>query len=126
MICSHLVNLSTLFGAILSWGILWPVISKQKGNWYPANVPESSMTSLLGYKVCLIIFTAHSNQTCSKYLQTTFMFVQSFLCVALIMGDGLYHFIKVTVITVNNIKKGTVQCALRKPNIPTFHCKNPI
>ncbi|KAG2660227.1 metal-nicotianamine transporter YSL2-like [Panicum virgatum] len=77
MICSHLVNLSTLFGAILSWGILWPLISKQKGNWYPANVPESSMTSLFGYK--------------------------SFLCIALIMGDGLYHFIKVMVITVNSL-----------------------
>ncbi|CAN6232672.1 unnamed protein product [Urochloa humidicola] len=79
MICSHLVNLSTLFGAILSWGILWPLISKQKGNWYPANVPESSMTSLFGYK--------------------------SFLCIALIMGDGLYHFIKVMVITVNSLHK---------------------
>ncbi|KAK3158603.1 hypothetical protein QOZ80_2AG0139260 [Eleusine coracana subsp. coracana] len=77
MICSHLVNFSTLFGAILSWGILWPLISKQKGNWYPANIPESSMTSLFGYK--------------------------SFLCVALIMGDGLYHFIKVTAITVKSL-----------------------
>ncbi|XP_062222603.1 metal-nicotianamine transporter YSL2-like isoform X2 [Phragmites australis] len=77
MICSHLVNLSTLFGAILSWGILWPLIIKQKGNWYPANIPESSMTSLFGYK--------------------------SFLCVALIMGDGLYHFIEVTVITVKSL-----------------------
>ncbi|CAL4886384.1 unnamed protein product [Urochloa decumbens] len=79
MICSHLVNLPSLFGAILSWGILWPLISKQKGNWYPANVPESSMTSLFGYK--------------------------SFLCIALIMGDGLYHFIKVMVITVNSLHK---------------------
>jgi hypothetical protein len=51
MICSHLVNLSALFGAILSWGIMWPLISIQKGKWYPGNVPESSMTSLFGYKV---------------------------------------------------------------------------
>ena len=51
--------------------------------------------------------------------------VQSFLCIALIMGDGLYHFIKVMVITVNSLherpwnghtKKG--KCALRKPSIP--------
>ncbi|XP_024317716.1 metal-nicotianamine transporter YSL2 isoform X2 [Brachypodium distachyon] len=77
MICSHLVNLSTLFGAILSWGIMWPLISKQKGIWYPANVPETSMTSLFGYK--------------------------SFMCVALIMGDGLYHFIKVTGITAKSL-----------------------
>ena len=53
MICSHLVNISTLLGAILSWGMLWPLISKQKGEWYPANVPESSMKSLYGYKVSL-------------------------------------------------------------------------
>ncbi|KAF7090236.1 hypothetical protein CFC21_093018 [Triticum aestivum] len=77
MICSHLVNLSTLFGAVLSWGIMWPLISKQKGIWYPANVPESSMTSLFGYK--------------------------SFMCVALIMGDGLYHFIKLTGITAKSL-----------------------
>lgn len=50
MICSHLVNISTLLGAILSWGILWPLISKQKGEWYPANIPLSSMKSLYGYK----------------------------------------------------------------------------
>nr|BAD72770.1 YS1-like metal-nicotianamine transporter [Oryza sativa Japonica Group]BAD90812.1 metal-nicotianamine transporter [Oryza sativa Japonica Group] len=77
MICSHLVNLSALFGAILSWGIMWPLISIQKGKWYPGNVPESSMTSLFGYK--------------------------SFMCVALIMGDGLYHFIKVTGITAKSL-----------------------
>jgi uncharacterized oligopeptide transporter (OPT) family protein len=51
MICSHLVNLSTLLGAVISWGIMWPLISKHKGDWYPANIPESSMTSLYGYKV---------------------------------------------------------------------------
>ncbi|RLN08322.1 hypothetical protein C2845_PM11G10960 [Panicum miliaceum] len=77
MICSHLVNISTLLGAILSWGILWPLISKQKGEWYPANVPESSMKSLYGYK--------------------------AFLCIALIMGDGLYHFFKVLGVTVRSL-----------------------
>jgi uncharacterized oligopeptide transporter (OPT) family protein len=51
MIVSHLVNISTLLGAILSWGLLWPFISKQKGDWYPANIPESNMKSLYGYKV---------------------------------------------------------------------------
>ncbi|XP_040376568.1 iron-phytosiderophore transporter YSL15 [Oryza brachyantha] len=77
MICSHLVNLSTLVGAIISWGIMWPLISKHKGDWYPANIPESRMTSLYGYK--------------------------SFLCIALIMGDGLYHFVKVTGITAKSL-----------------------
>ncbi|KAK3151739.1 hypothetical protein QOZ80_3AG0249880 [Eleusine coracana subsp. coracana] len=74
MICSHLVNFSTLLGAILSSGILWPLILKRKGDWYPANIPESSMTSLYGYK--------------------------SFLCIALIMGDGVYHFVKVIGVTI--------------------------
>ena len=46
------LTISTLLGAILSWGILWPLISKRKGDWYPADVPESSMSSLYGYKVC--------------------------------------------------------------------------
>jgi hypothetical protein len=52
MICSHLVNLSLLFGAILSWGIMWPLMSKQEGNWYPEKASASSMTGLYGYKVC--------------------------------------------------------------------------
>ncbi|XP_021314607.1 iron-phytosiderophore transporter yellow stripe 1 isoform X2 [Sorghum bicolor] len=77
MICSHLVNISTLLGAILSWGILWPLISKQKGEWYPANIPESSLKSLYGYK--------------------------AFLCIALIIGDGMYHFFKVFGVTVKGL-----------------------
>ncbi|GJN40795.1 hypothetical protein PR202_gn00097 [Eleusine coracana subsp. coracana] len=77
MICSHLVNFSTLLGATLSSGILWPLILKRKGDWYPANIPESSMTSLYGYK--------------------------SFLCIALIMGDGVYHFVKVIGVTIMSL-----------------------
>jgi hypothetical protein len=50
MICSHLVNLSLLFGAILSWGVMWPLIRKQKGNWY-TNASQSSMSGIYGYKV---------------------------------------------------------------------------
>lgn len=73
MICPHIVNISTLLGAIISWGIMWPLISKNKGDWYPAKVPESSMKSLYGYK--------------------------AFICIALIMGDGMYHFIKIVGIT---------------------------
>lgn len=53
MICPHIVNVSTLLGAILSYGILYPLISKNKGDWYPATVKESSMKSLYGYKVLI-------------------------------------------------------------------------
>lgn len=77
MICSHLVNLSLLLGAILSWGVMWPLLSELKGNWFPANLPESSMRSLQGYKV--------------------------FISIALLLGDGLYNFIKVLAVTAKNM-----------------------
>ncbi|XP_047046461.1 probable metal-nicotianamine transporter YSL16 isoform X6 [Lolium rigidum] len=51
MICSHLVNLSLLFGAVLSYGVMWPLMKKQEGNWYSAKASASSMTGLYGYKV---------------------------------------------------------------------------
>ena len=51
MICSHLVNLSLLLGAVLSWGIMWPLIRGLQGEWFPESLPESSMKSLNGYKV---------------------------------------------------------------------------
>ncbi|CAI8584316.1 unnamed protein product [Vicia faba] len=84
MICSHLVNLSLLFGAVVSWGIMWPLIRVLKGNWFPESLPESSMKSLNGYKI--------------------------FISIALILGDGLYNFIKVIYFSALNfqacVKKG--------------------
>ncbi|KMT15935.1 hypothetical protein BVRB_3g051190 isoform A [Beta vulgaris subsp. vulgaris] len=77
MICSHLVNLSLLFGAILSWGVMWPLIGNLKGKWFPSSLPESSMKSLNGYKV--------------------------FISIALILGDGLYNFLKILLFTIRNI-----------------------
>ncbi|KAK4273856.1 hypothetical protein QN277_017170 [Acacia crassicarpa] len=77
MICSHLVNLSLLLGAVLSWGIMWPLIKGLKGEWFPQNLSESSMKSLNGYKV--------------------------FISIALILGDGLYNFFKITYFTAANI-----------------------
>ncbi|KAF3954772.1 hypothetical protein CMV_019932 [Castanea mollissima] len=77
MICSHLVNLSLLFGAVLSWGIMWPLIRGLKGEWFPETISESSMKSLSGYKV--------------------------FISIALILGDGLYNFLKILYLTSRNI-----------------------
>ncbi|CAA6663332.1 unnamed protein product [Spirodela intermedia] len=51
MLVSHLVNLSLLLGAVLSWGIMWPFIRNLKGEWYPAKLSEGSMKSLTGYKI---------------------------------------------------------------------------
>lgn len=77
MLVSHLVNLSLLLGAVLSYGVMWPLIGQLKGDWFPASLEETSMKSLYGYKV--------------------------FLAVALILGDGLYTFVKVMVCTIINV-----------------------
>lgn len=77
MLVSHLVNFSLLLGAVLSYGVMWPLIGQLKGDWFPASLEETSMKSLYGYKV--------------------------FLAVALILGDGLYNFVKVMVCTIMNV-----------------------
>ncbi|CAN1250999.1 Metal-nicotianamine transporter YSL3 [Linum perenne] len=97
MICSHLVNLSLLLGAVLSWGVMWPLIGHRKGDWFSSSLKESSMKSLNGYKV--------------------------FISIAMILGDGLYNFLKILYFTATNILKSkqssselvvlkcTLQCA---------------
>ncbi|KAL0875189.1 hypothetical protein Bca101_024894 [Brassica carinata] len=90
MICSHIVNLSLLFGAVLSWGIMWPLIRGLSGDWYPSTIPQSSMKSLSGYKV--------------------------FVSISLILGDGLYHFIKILVFTARNIYSKFKNRNTGKPN----------
>uniref|UniRef100_A0A7N0U6F6 Uncharacterized protein n=1 Tax=Kalanchoe fedtschenkoi TaxID=63787 RepID=A0A7N0U6F6_KALFE len=78
MICPHIVNLSLLIGAVLSWGLMWPLIADLKGKWYPAAIPSGSMRSLTGYKV--------------------------FVSIALILGDGLYNFLKILYFTGRNLR----------------------
>lgn len=51
MICSHLVNLSLLLGAVLSFGVMWPLIGQLKGDWFPESLEEYDMKSIYGYKV---------------------------------------------------------------------------
>jgi hypothetical protein len=74
MICSHLVNLSLLLGAVLSYRVMYPLVDRRKGNWFPENLEETNMKGLYGYKV--------------------------FLSIALILGDGVYTFTKILVSTV--------------------------
>ncbi|XP_042486242.1 metal-nicotianamine transporter YSL2-like [Macadamia integrifolia] len=80
MICSHLVNLSLLLGSVISWGIMWPLITQLQGHWYPENIPDTSMKSLNGYKV--------------------------FIAIALILGDGLYNFLKIMYTISRSIRVG--------------------
>ncbi|KAK4777324.1 hypothetical protein SAY87_017511 [Trapa incisa] len=77
MICSHLVNLSLLLGAVLSWGVMWPLIRDLKGEWFPQSLSEGSMKSLNGYKV--------------------------FISISLILGDGLYNFLKIIFFTSRSL-----------------------
>ena len=62
MIIPYVVSYSLMFGAVLSNGIMWPLISQQEGNWYPAGQSAQSFEGLFGYKVshCGIMQTAHS------------------------------------------------------------------
>ncbi|KAF8389580.1 hypothetical protein HHK36_024096 [Tetracentron sinense] len=74
MICPYIINVSLLVGSILSWGLMWPLIDAKKGDWYSANLEPKSLHGLQGYKV--------------------------FIAIAMILGDGLYNFIKVMIQTV--------------------------
>ncbi|KAJ9549343.1 hypothetical protein OSB04_021886 [Centaurea solstitialis] len=69
MICPYLINISLLLGAILSWGIMWPLIEKKEGHWYKAGLKPNNFHGIQGYRV----FTA----------------------IAMILGDGIYNFVKV-------------------------------
>ncbi|XP_057511054.1 metal-nicotianamine transporter YSL1-like [Actinidia eriantha] len=77
MLCPYIVNISTLLGAVLSWGVMWPLIGNLKGEWFPTNLSESDMKGLNGYKV--------------------------FLSISLLLGDGLYNFVKILCITFLSI-----------------------
>ncbi|CAN1251000.1 Metal-nicotianamine transporter YSL3 [Linum perenne] len=95
MICSHLVNLSLLLGAVLSWGVMWPLIGHRKGDWFSSSLKESSMKSLNGYKV--------------------------FISIAMILGDGLYNFLKILYFTATNILKSV----RTRRNVRTVQCAGP-
>ncbi|KAG4380642.1 hypothetical protein GLYMA_16G212900v4 [Glycine max] len=69
MICPYIINISVLLGGIISWGIMWPLIKTKEGDWYDKGLGEGNLHGIQGYRV--------------------------FIAIALILGDGLYNFIKV-------------------------------
>lgn len=59
MISPHIANLSMLFGAILSYGIMWPLLSNREGDWYPAGLKASDPRCV----ACMCVYTPpHSLQ----------------------------------------------------------------
>jgi hypothetical protein len=73
MICSHLVNISLLLGAVLSYGLMWPLIGKLKGDWFPKNLQESDMKGLYGYKVSLFLPLSHIHIYFTNNARNTFL-----------------------------------------------------
>ncbi|KAF3431760.1 hypothetical protein FNV43_RR26496 [Rhamnella rubrinervis] len=55
MICPYMVNISLLVGAVISWGIMWPLIENKKGDWYSADLSPSSLHGIQGYRVFIAI-----------------------------------------------------------------------
>ncbi|KAL3835312.1 hypothetical protein ACJIZ3_010048 [Penstemon smallii] len=104
MICPHIVNVSLLVGGILSWGIMWPLIETRKGHWYSATLDPDDIQGLRGYKV--------------------------FIAIAMILGDGLYNFIKVLSQTVSGLhskfqEKKTMHLPVAESDCPS-PAKNPL
>ena len=117
MICPYIVNVSVLLGGILSWGVMWPLIAKKKGSWYLASVDDSSLHGLQAYMVnidptygCPLLFSqsqyhsasSHENiiSFVAKNSTASSLRLQVFISIALILGDGLYNFIKVLIRTI--------------------------
>ncbi|KAI3944805.1 hypothetical protein MKW92_015970 [Papaver armeniacum] len=87
MITPYSINLSLLLGSIVSWGVMWPLIGRHKGNWFSADLPDNSLSGMQGYRV----FTA----------------------IAMILGDGLFQFVVVLCKTLCSLWKKTLD---KEPN----------
>lgn len=95
MICPYLINISLLVGAILSWGIMWPLIKDRKGDWYSAEYSPSSLHGLQGYKVVSSFLNLIHQILLILRVSLSFFPLQVFIAIAMILGDGLYNFVKV-------------------------------
>ena len=51
MLCPYLINISVLVGAILSWGVMWPLIKARKGDWYAVDLSDISPRGVQCYRV---------------------------------------------------------------------------
>eukprot|EP00775_Hariotina_reticulata_P009952 gene9952-10107_t len=94
MICPHIVNWSMLLGAILSWGIMWPLMEKREGDWYPAGLDPHDFQGLFGYKV--------------------------FLTIAMLMGEGMYMVLRVLVSIRAHVEQEVVVGAIPSDSYVSF------
>ena len=49
----YVVAYSLMFGAVISWGIMWPLLTAKAGDWYPQGLQDVDFRGLFGYKVSL-------------------------------------------------------------------------
>ncbi|KAF4394683.1 hypothetical protein CsatB_019265 [Cannabis sativa] len=104
MICPYIVNISVLLGGILSWGVMWPLIENRKGDWFDEKLKPSNMHALQGYKV--------------------------FIAIAIILGDGLYNFVKVLTRTLSGLynqlqEKDVADSSLPVADRPSYTKEEP-
>ncbi|XP_073130343.1 probable metal-nicotianamine transporter YSL7 [Henckelia pumila] len=78
MICPYMVNVSLLIGAILSWGVMWPLIQTKEGSWYEAGLRGGDIHGIQGYRI--------------------------FIAISMMLGDGLFHVVYMVIVTVINFR----------------------
>ena len=61
MIVPYLVAYSLMFGAVISSGIMWPLIAQREGQWYQSGLQSQDFRGLFGYKVCQGLFKFEIN-----------------------------------------------------------------
>ncbi len=75
MIVPYVVAYSMMWGAIVSWGIMWPLLAKKEGIWFPAGLTDGDFRGLFGYKVShllLVFFNPHKTKSCRSGISKSF------------------------------------------------------
>ena len=118
-----MVAYSLMFGAVISSGIMWPLIAQREGQWYESGLQSQDFRGLFGYKVCLkhvirdLVITGNGNVLDSLLHQQLLapfpcqhlsvargiddcVLLQNFIAIAIFIGDGLYNFLKIGILSL--------------------------
>ncbi|KAG5568708.1 hypothetical protein H5410_064275 [Solanum commersonii] len=72
-------DFSSTYVGVVSWAFMWPMIEAKKGDWYSAHLSATSLHGIQGYRV--------------------------FIAIAMMLGDGLFHFAYMLVVTISSFTK---------------------
>lgn len=84
------VTWSVLIGGLVSWGLLWPVLSSKEGKWFPRELQPWDIRGVFGYRLTVAM--------------------------ALLLSDAMYHIVKGVVAAV--LAHKFASCAGRHPTEP--------